>query len=68
VSSQGFSIIPANLRVVPVRPDLDTRQAVLLDEPQRDVTDILLHPDFVRIDAQAALARHLKDTAEFHSA
>ncbi|WP_236544570.1 hypothetical protein [Roseovarius atlanticus] len=47
---------------------MDTRQAVLLDEPQRNVTDILLHPEFVRMDAQAALARHLKGTAEFHSA
>ncbi|WP_428515239.1 hypothetical protein [Roseovarius sp.] len=61
-------IIPVDLRVGPDHPGVDMRQAVLLDEPQRNVTDILLHPEFVRIDAQAALARHLKDTAEFHSA
>ena len=55
--------LPSDLGVVPVHPHVDTRQAVFLDEPQRHVADVLLYPELVRVDAQAALARRLKGTS-----
>lgn len=53
---------PTDMDVVPIDVNADTRQAILFDEPERHVADVLLHPEPIRIDAQTALARHLKDT------
>lgn len=53
----------ADMYVMPIDVNPDPRQAILFDEPESHVADVLLHPEPIGIYAQSALARRLKDTA-----